>query len=108
MATVETIEAKVVGLDKDIKSLEYRMTKVEEISTTVNSLATSIQVLATNMQQMAKEQQRLADIQQNAESRIRTLELEPADVMRNVKKTIIGCVVSAMGGAIVGAIISIL
>jgi uncharacterized protein YoxC len=108
MQNIETIEARVVGLDKDVKSLEHRMDKVEELCQNVNKLATSVQVMATNMQQMVKEQQRLADIQQSAEERIRSLELEPAEAWSNAKKSIISCVISTLGGVLIGSIIALL
>lgn len=107
MQSMETVEAKLIGFDKDIKSLEHRMDKVEELSENVNSLATSVQVMAVNMGQMVKEQQRLADIQEGTENRIRTLELEPATVWRDAKKSIISCVIATLGGAILGAIIAL-
>lgn len=102
---MENIEVTVNGLKKDVKSLEYRMDKLEELSEHVNRLATSVEVMAANMEQMVKEQQRLADTQEKEETRIRTLEMQPIEVWDSIKKGIIGCVVSAICGAIIGGIV---
>lgn len=102
---MENIEVTVNGLKKDVKSLEYRMDKLEELSEHVNRLATSVEVMAANMEQMVKEQQRLANIQEKEETRIRTLEMQPIEVWDSIKKGVIGCVVSAICGAIIGGIV---
>lgn len=105
---MENMEVTVQGLKKDIKSLEYRMDKLEELGENVNRLATSVEVMATNMEQMTHEQRRLADNQEREGERIRTLEMQPVEVWNNAKKTLITCAVSGIGGAVVGSLLQII
>lgn len=105
---MESIEVIVQGLKKDVKSLEHRMDRMEEISDNVGRLATSVEVMATNMEQMTHEQRRLADMQEKEDGRIRTLEMQPAEAWNNAKRTLITCALSGIGGAAVGAIISLI
>lgn len=103
---MESVEVTLQGLKKDVKSLEHRMDRMEELNENVNRLATSVEVMATNMEQMTKEQKRLADNQEKEEGRIRTLEMQPIDAWNTLKKTIMTCVVSGIGGAIIGGVIA--
>lgn len=105
---MENIEVIVNGIQKDVKSLEYRMNRLEELSENVNRLATSVEVMANNMKQMVREQQRLADNQEGEEDRIRALEMQPVEVWSGIKKTITGCIASGICGAFIGAIISLM
>lgn len=105
---MESMEVTIQGLKKDVKSLEHRMDRMEEMSDNVSRLATSVEVMATNMEQMTYEQRRLADMQEKEDGRIRTLEMQPAEAWNNAKKTLITCALSGIGGAIVGAIISLI
>lgn len=104
---MESVEVTLQGLKKDVKGLEYRMSHVEQLSANVNRLATSIEVMATNMEAMTHEQRRLADAQEKADERIHTLEMQPVEAWDSVKKTLVTCAISAIGGAIIGGLLPI-
>ena len=75
------------------------MAKSEEQQATLNKLASSVDVLAVNMKHMADEQK-------SQREHIERLEKEPAEEFKHYKRLIIGCVITTIIGAVVGAILA--
>lgn len=97
--TAEEIAVKFEDHEHEIKSLKHRMAKSEEQQATLNKLASSVDVLAVNMKHMADEQK-------SQREHIERLEKEPAEEFKHYKRLIIGCVITTIIGAVVGAILA--
>ena len=96
--TNEEIAVKFEDHEHEIKSLKYRVTKCEEQTNTLNKLVNSVDVLAVNMKHMADEQKRQCE-------HIEKLEKEPVEDYKHYKRLVIGCVITTVIGAILGAVI---
>ena len=97
--TPEQIAVQFEHHDQEIKSLKHRMEKCEEQQTLLNKLVNSVDKLAINMEYMAKEQKEQGD-------RLARLEREPAEDFKHYKRTIIGCVITGVLGAVIGAVLA--
>lgn len=97
--TDEAIAVRLENHEQEIKSLKHRMTEQEEKDKNLTELTTSVRTLAVNMEYMAKEQQKQGE-------RLERLEHEPTDEYKHYKRLIIGCIITTIIGAVVGALIS--
>lgn len=97
--TNEEIAVKFENHEHEIKSLKHRVTKCEEQNNTLNKLANSVDVLAVNMKHMADEQK-------SQREHIEKLEKEPAEDFKHYKRLVIGCVITTVAGAILGAVLA--
>ena len=97
--TPEEIAVKFEDHEHEIKSLKHRVTKCEEQNSTLNKLVNSVDILAVNMKHMADEQKRQRE-------HIEKLEKEPVDDYKHYKRLIIGCVITTVAGAILGAVLA--
>ena len=95
-------EAEIVGIQKDVKSLEYRMDKFENLADSVHEIAISVKLMAQNQDNILKEidmNSRQIDIQ---DERITSIESKPSEDWNTIKKTAI----SALTGGLVGAFLT--
>lgn len=97
--TNEDIAVRLENHEQEIKSLKHRMDEQEGKDKTLTELTISVKTLATNMEYMAKEQQKQGE-------RLERLEHEPADNYKHYKRLVIGCVLTTMMGALLGAILA--
>lgn len=97
--TDEAIAVRLENHEQEIKSLKHRMDEREEKDKTLADLTTSVRTLAVNMEYMAKEQQKQGE-------RLERLEHEPTDEYKHYKRLIIGCVITTVIGAVLGAILT--
>ena len=97
--TNEEIAVKFEDHEHEIKSLKHRMEKCEEQQATLNKLVNSVDVLAVNMSHMAEEQKKQGE-------HIEKLEKEPAEDFKHYKRLLIGCVITTIVGAVVGALLT--
>ena len=97
--TDEQIAVQFENHEQEIKSLKHRMNNCEEQQSTLHKLANSVDKLALNMEYMAKEQKEQG-------TRLERLEREPADEYKHYKHVIIGCIITGVLGAIVGAVLA--
>lgn len=97
--THEELAVKVEGHEHEIGSLKHRMTKCEEQQTILNKLVNSVDVLAVNMKHMAEEQKKQGE-------HIEKLEKEPAEDFKHYKRLVVGCVVTTIIGAVIGALLA--
>lgn len=97
--TNEDIAVRLENHEQEIKSLKHRMDEQEDKDKTLTELTISVKTLATNMEYMAKEQQKQGE-------RLERLEHEPADNYKHYKRLVIGCVLTTIMGALLGAILA--
>lgn len=97
--TNEDIAVRLENHEQEIKSLKHRMDEQEGKDKTLTELTISVKTLATNMEYMAKEQQKQGE-------RLERLEHEPADNYKHYKRLVIGCVLTTIMGALLGAILA--
>lgn len=93
------IAVRLENHEQEIKSLKHRMDEQEGKDKTLTELTISVKTLATNMEYMAKEQQKQGE-------RLERLEHEPADNYKHYKRLVIGCVLTTIMGALLGAILA--
>jgi hypothetical protein len=99
--TNEEIAVKFEDHEHEIKSLKHRMEKSEKQQETLHQMATSVEKMAVNMEHMAKEQAKQGE-------RLERLEHEPADDFKHYKRLIIGCIITGVLSAIVGAVLALI
>jgi predicted nucleic acid-binding Zn-ribbon protein len=97
--TDEQIAVKFEDHEHEIKSLKHRVTKCEEQNNTLNKLVSSVDVLAVNMKHMADEQK-------SQREHIEKLEKEPAEDFKHYKRLVIGCAITTIVGALIGAVLA--
>lgn len=97
--TNEEIAVKFEDHEHEIKSLKHRVDKCEDQNKTLNKLVSSVDVLAVNMTHMAEEQKKQGD-------KLEKLEKEPAEEYKHYKRLIIGCVITGVLSAIIGAVLA--
>lgn len=97
--TDEQIAVQFENHEQEIKSLKHRMNNCEQQQATLNQLVNSVDKLALNMEYMAKEQKEQG-------TRLERLEREPTDEYKHYKRLIIGCIITGVLGAIVGAVLT--
>lgn len=98
--TPEQVAVDLEHHRNEIESLKHRMKKCEEQQETLNKLVNSVDVLAVNMNHMATEQQKQGE-------KLEKLEREPAEDFKHYKRLAIGCVITTIIGAVLGAILAI-
>lgn len=97
--TNEEIAVKFEDHEHEIKSLKHRMTKCEEQQGILNKMVNSMDKLALKMDYMAEEQKKQGE-------HIEKLEKEPAEDFKHYKRLAIGCVITTVVGAILGAVLA--
>lgn len=99
--TPEEIAVKFGHHDDELAHLKERMEKYEQQQSLLNKLVSSVDKLAINMEYMAKEQKEQGE-------RLERLEHEPAEDYKHYKRLIIGCIVTGLLSALVGAVITLI
>ena len=99
--TQEDIAVKFENHEQEIKSLKHRMDDCEDSQALLNKLINSVDKLAINMDYMNKELQVQG-------KKLERLENAPAEEYQHYKRLIIGCIITGVVGAILGAIFAIL
>ncbi len=102
------VEIDIVGISKDVKSLEKRMDEQDELDKQLRELITSVQLLAQNMEQMlAKQDEQKAQLdKQNKE--IEEIKMRPANNWNTMQRTIFTTIIGALAGAMVTYLIQII
>ena len=98
--TPEQIAVQFENHEQEIKSLKHRMDNCEKQQDLLHKLVKSVDKLGINMDYMAKEQNEQGE-------RLANLEHEPAEEYKHYKRVVIGCVVTTVLGAILGAVIAL-
>lgn len=97
--TPEEIAVRLENHEQEIKSLKRRMNEQENKDKTLTELTISIKTLATNMEYMAREQKKQGE-------RLERLEHEPTEEYKHYKRLVIGCVITTVLGALLGAFLT--
>ena len=97
--TPEQVAVQFEHHHNEIESLKHRMKKCEEQQETLNKLVNSVDVLAVNMKHMADEQKKQG-------AKLEKLEHEPVEEYKHYKRLILGCVITGVISAIVGALLA--
>lgn len=105
--THEEIAVKFEHHDQEIKSLKYRVKDCEDAQSNFSKLLSSVDRLAINMEYMAKEQQKQGERLEKQSERLEKLEHEPAEDFKHYKKVIIGCIITGILSAILGAVLTL-
>lgn len=94
------LETKVVQHEEQIKTLFNKTSRLENITTELNKLAMSVEKLAINQSAMIEQQKSLReDIDQIKE--------QPTKDAKEIKMTIIKCIITGVLSALVGAILAL-
>ena len=99
--TNEEVAVKLESHEQEIRTLKDRMKAIEESDKTLSELTTSVKTLAVNMEYMAKEQQKQGE-------RLERLEREPSDNYKHYKRILIGCIITTVVGAFLGALLTLI
>lgn len=99
--TPEQIAVQFEHDKQEIKSLKHRMDECEQQQSILHKLVNAVDKLALNMEYMAKEQKQQGE-------RLERLEHEPAEEHKYYKRLIIGCVITGIISAIVGAVATLI
>ena len=97
--TNEDIAVKLENHEQEIKSLKHRMSEREKADEALIELTTSVKTLGLNMEYMLKEQQKQGE-------RLERLEHEPTEEYKHYKRLIIGCIITTVIGAAIGAVLA--
>lgn len=97
--TNEEIAVRFEDHEHEIKSLKHRMMKCEEQQGILSKMAGSMDKLALKMDYMAEEQKKQGE-------HIEKLEKEPVEDLKHYKRLAIGCVITTVIGAILGAVLA--
>ena len=81
--------------DDRMRDFDRRLSKVEEFGDKLQSMAISLQGMVVTLQSMQTEQKEQG-------KRLKKIEEEPADAWKNLKWTIIACLVSGIVGLVLG------
>ena len=106
--TTEEVAVELEHHRNEISSLKHRMNKCEEQTDLLNRLVNSTDKLALNMEYMAKEQQKQGASLEKQSQRLEKLEHEPADDFKHYKKVVIGCIITGVLSALIGAIFTLI
>lgn len=87
-------EQRLVGAEHRIKDVEETHKQIHELSISVNKLAISVNNMVEEQKSQAK--------------RIAVMEAEPAERYKAARRTLITSIISALGGAIGGGLITLI
>lgn len=93
--TDEEIAVELKGLQKDVRSLEKRMSEQEKQNDIIQNLVISVKELAINMRQMLDEQKEQG-------KRLDALEREPTETYNLIKSTVLTAIASGIVGIVIG------
>lgn len=87
--------------DTRIDMLEKAIVKLEATAQSIYDMSLAVNKLAINMENMLTEQKEQGE-------RIKTLEAQPTETWSTIKKTALTSVVSALAGAVIAVIITLI
>lgn len=96
----QEIAIKLNTHDHEIGSLKHRVKGCEENQKALSDLIRSVDKLANTMENMVNEQKEQGE-------RLERLEQAPADDFKYYKRLVVGCVLTGIIGAVLGAVIAL-
>lgn len=106
--TNEEIAVRLEHDRNEIDSLKHRMKKCEEQTGLLNKLVASTDKLALSMEYMAKEQKKQGERLEKQGEKLEKLEHEPAEDYKHYKRVILGCIITGVASALLGAIFTLI
>ena len=97
----EEIFLKLNDHDHEIGSLKHRVAECENQQAVMSALTRSVDRLAVSVENMANEQKEL-------KSDVKALKEIPSSRYEHYRRLIIGCVITGILGAIIGAVIALI
>jgi hypothetical protein len=97
----EDIVIKLTEHHEEIGSLKHRMKDCEESQSEFRALIRSVDRLALNMENMLQEQKQQG-------KRLERLEQSPSEDYKYYKRLAVGCIITGIIGAILGAVFAII
>lgn len=97
--TNDDIAEKVIAHDAAIQGMSDRLNRVEDNYKLLLDMAGSVKSLSLDMKYMSRAQEKLT-------KQVERLEHQPADDFKNLKRTILGCIISAVFGGLCSAIMA--
>ena len=97
----EQIVIRLTEHQKEIGSLKHRMDDCEQSQTELAALIRSVDRLALNMENMLEEQKAQGE-------RLKCLEQSPGEDYKYYKRLAVGCIITGIIGAILGAVFAII
>ena len=95
----QEVAVQLTAHDHEISSLKHRACKLEAASESMTQLVRSVDKLAMNMERMLAEQTAQGE-------RLARLEAEPGEQYKYYKRLIVGCVITGVISAVVGAVLA--
>ncbi len=87
--------------DHEIQDLKTKVNAVQDLNTQISNMALNIQKLAINIETMA-------ETQKDTIIRLSSLEKVPLEDSRYYKRLIVGCLITGLIGAVLGAIMALI
>lgn len=97
----ERIAIKLTEHEKELESHKRRIKNCEDELKEYKGLAASVESLATSMKSMLEEQKKQGE-------RLERLEQAPAEDFKYYRRTVAGCIITGIVGAVVGALIMLI
>ena len=97
----QDILLKLNDHEHEIGSLKYRVKTCEENQKALADLIRSVDKLANSMENMVSEQK-------DQGARLERLEQAPADDYKYYRRIVVGCLITGVVGAILGAVIALI
>ena len=102
------VAVNIVGVKKDVKSLEKRMDTQDNLNVEMRELVTSVKLLAENMKNMIDEQKTQKEQLEKQDAKIQEIMMKPAKNWSSMTKTIFNTSVGAIVGALIAVLIKLL
>lgn len=95
-------------IDEENKRQNHRLQLLEDNVRQINDLTVSVSRMAVNMENMLTAIERQGTLIEKQGERLETLEKEPGESYKNIKKTVITAAISTVVGGIITALIVLL
>ena len=99
--TEEQLAVQVAENTKDISHIYHEIDEIKDNVKDIHSLATSVEKIAVKMDSTAGKVDKI-------DSRLEQIEKEPRDKLEHYKRLIIGCIVTGILGAVIGAVFTLI
>jgi len=95
-------------IDAEDERQNRRIALLEENGAHINALTVSIEKMAVSMENMLAEQKKMGERMDRQGERLEKIEMEPAEVHKQAKATVITAVISTVVGAAVTALLMVI
>ena len=96
-----TIEEKVAALEAHGKDIDREIGEIKSELKDLRGLTAAIERLAVSVQSMSEKVDKI-------DTRLESVESEPADSFKHYKRVIIGCIITGVIGVLVGSLLALI